>query len=178
MSPLEILKHRLVRNFVGFLIMFANVSIPCALVTPIFVGNKGPYFPHISQFVHQRSYDYGLYSRCHIYHWRSTCTFIKRLGCDSTMSSFHSKVLRNTNYGHCGICESLHVVGNFSASLMVYYFASFTQTKYEHDKKARCKSLPFMTPHHTNLIKYMYKSSNGYKNLRYSSPTCSIHIQF
>ena len=62
MSPLEILKHRLVRNFVGFLIMFANVSIPCALVTPIFVGNKGPYFPHISQFVHQTFYDYGLYS--------------------------------------------------------------------------------------------------------------------
>jgi len=43
-----------------------------------------------------------------------------------------AKVLRNTNYGHCGICESLHVVGNLSASLMVYYFAWFTQTKYEH----------------------------------------------
>ena len=66
-----------------------------------------------------------------------------------------AKVLRNINYGNCGICESLHVVGSFSASLMVYYFARFTQTKYEHDKKARCKNLPFWTAYHTSLTKYI-----------------------
>jgi hypothetical protein len=87
MTPLEILKHRLVRNFVGFLIMFSNVSIPCALIMLIFVDNKGPYFPHISQFMIMVC----ILDICHIYHWRSTCTFIKRLECDSTMSNFHSK---------------------------------------------------------------------------------------